>query len=105
MQDDHWGWGKLQTKVEDTPGLHGHSGKLKEIGIFTWHHFGSLTEKQWLEKSECILQKRVGYPEDLRNPQRLGPGHLNSLDELQKEATKQLKRCKAIHNARTPSQL
>ena len=62
---------------------------LGAVGIETWADLGSLTEDEFKFKMYRLsekYEKRLDVPADLQDEKRLGPGHLNSLDELYKKA-------------------
>ena len=63
-------------------------GMLAALGIVTWKQFGSLNHIEWQEMSSEFLPpyRTEHFAADVADPDRLAPGHLNSLGELHKEA-------------------
>ena len=59
---------------------------LFDIGIRSWSQLGALTDQQWLQRSALIAQKNVIRPWELHDTTLAGPGHMNSLDALHREA-------------------
>ena len=65
------------------------AARLLEIaGVISWEQLGGMGEARWQEVVAVLPAKRMEEASDLRDMRRLGPGHLNSLDELRKLAVK-----------------
>ena len=86
----------LRSRIEALPGLGGTqaAGAIVACGIDSWEALGRTSWADWQSVNvafgEWELLKRVEFPEDLRNETLLGPGHMNSLDELRKTARRDL---------------
>jgi hypothetical protein len=75
---------------------------LGAVGIETWADLGSLTELEFKFQMCRLSEKyemRPKFPADMRDEKRLGPGHLNSLDELYKKARNEISRGSARESA------
>ena len=51
-------------------------------GVRSYAKLGTTSGKRWNAISTAIPQKRLSHPDDLFDRSRLGPGHMNSLDEF-----------------------
>ena len=76
----------LRARVDQIPGCRGLGSILAHCGVLTSEQLGTITDKRYDQMLKFIPQKRVDVPGDLQDPKRYGPGHLNSLDELRKQA-------------------
>ena len=65
---------------------------LQLAGVTDWFILGGLSEAEWKAVTDRLPAMRVGHPEDVG--QRWGPGHLNSLDLLYAEATRDRERAR-----------
>ena len=76
----------LRARVDQIPGCRGLGSILAHCGVLTSEQLGTISDKRYHQTLAYIPQKRVDVPGDLQDPKRYGPGHLNSLDELRKQA-------------------
>ena len=79
----------LLKRINDMPGLHGKHHMLARQGVCTWNQLGAISIPRWEELLDNLPTKRIKHPEDLQDVERLGPGHINALCELQKQASKE----------------
>ena len=86
--DEAWDEALLKKWIRADPGLAGGWAEdlLTNCGIYTVDILAGITDSAWADTLSFIPQKRITHPEDLRDNNRKGPGHLNSLDELRKKA-------------------
>ena len=74
---------KLKKQLRKHPGLEDKLAFLHDAGIVSWSHLGSLDDVEWRQAQEKMAQKRLWKGgDDIRDPQRLGPGHMMSFDHL-----------------------
>ena len=80
-------WEILKRETNKVPGLKGKQWVFLKLGIHGWFQLGELTTAAWLQLEPRIPQKRIEYAEiDLPDVNRLGPGHLHSLEQLHGKA-------------------
>ena len=89
----------LRARVDQMPGCLGLGNILAQCGVLTSEQLGTISDKRYHQTLAYIPQKRVDVPGDLQDPKRYGPGHLNSLDELRKQARAEVQ---ARKRARAP---
>jgi hypothetical protein len=75
----------LRYRIARVPGLDHHADFLAWI-FRSWLQLGSLSRRHYQAAVAALPQKRFDHPEDLWDHSRLGPGHLNSIDELRRQA-------------------
>ena len=76
----------LAAHVDRVPGLEGLGATLAALGVLTKEQLGKITDSNWADLLKHMKMKRVDVPEDLHDPSRLGPGHIQSLEDLRIEA-------------------
>ena len=76
----------LAAKVDRVPGLEGLGTFLATMGVLTFDQLGEMTDQNWQKILAYLPTKRLDVPQDLMDPSRLGPGHINALDRLHKQA-------------------
>ena len=82
----------LIAKVDTVPGLEGKAHWFLLAGVNSWEGLGLLPGYQWRDRLQRFPQKRgADHPEDLLDVSRLGPGHMNSLDGLYRDAVQSIK--------------
>ena len=88
----------LRARIDAIPGLKGTvaSDVILARGVRSWRALGHLTTEHWkwvLHAFEVRgLMMRPDFPEDLLDDRRpFGAGHMNALDELRKQAWRELR--------------
>ena len=87
---------KLKDALKSTPGFERdwvHESLVRH-GVGSWEQLGSMDEEVWRWVLDQLPAMRVEVPDDLTDPNRLGPGHFNSLDEIRKEARQEFVKIK-----------
>ena len=89
---------KLKDTLKRAPGLADEwiHESLVRHGVGSWEQLGSMDEEVWLWVLDQLPVMRLEVPDDLEDPNRLGPGHFNSLDEIRKEARQEFVKIKGI---------
>ena len=92
----------LRMRVQLVPGLEKHAPKVA-AAFKSWRDLGEIGQAKYLELLGTLPVKRLEFADlDLRDPTRLGPGHLNSIDMLRLRARREAEqqcdaRVRAIH--------
>ena len=64
---------------------------LVSQGITSWAQLGRLSARRWMATSAAVPQKRLSDIHiDMKDPKRLGPGHMHNLDKFWSQAFKDL---------------
>ena len=75
----------LRIRIQRVPGLEEHVDLLSHV-LRSWRYLGEVSDATYFELLQSIPQKRIEVPGDLRDPSRLGPGHMSSIDALRARA-------------------
>ena len=92
----------LQKWIAQTPGLAGWAQELLDsCGVRTIQILAEMSQSRYTEMLNLIPMKRIDHPEDLWDGTRKADGHLNSLDELRKQAQNKMRMKKVQDNLKS----
>ena len=91
----------LEWRFEQEPGMKDKSWVLVSQGITSWAQLGAMSRRRWWFVCKAIPQKRLSHCHiDLKDPKRLGPGHMQNLDKFRCQAYKDLQSLGILKNLR-----
>ena len=81
----------LEWRFKQEPGMAEKEWVLVSQGITSWAQLGRLSGRRWMATSAAVPQKRLSDIHiDMKDPKRLGPGHMQNLDKFWSQAFKDL---------------